>query len=113
MKLRRYLVAVLASTPAAFGLHSVPPAVADCTYSGGSSVCADGEVRGPDGEPRTDSYPCSDEYRNSEEYRNGTDYRLCVDDTWDTWTVAPPPVGPVGPGGPVGPVVPIVPVGPG
>ena len=108
MKLRRYVAAVLAATPAAVGLLSAPQAAAECISSGGSTVCADGQVRGADGGSGTDAYGCGDEYRNSDAYRDTSDYHLCVDGTWGTtWTVVPPPVGPGGP------VAPILPGGPG
>ena len=107
MKLRRYMAAVLAATPAAFGLFSAPQAAADCKSSGGSTVCAHGQVRGADGGSGTDSYACGDAYRNSDAYRDTSDYHLCVGGTWGTTRTAVPPVGPGGP------VAPILPGGPG
>ncbi|MGV9799750.1 hypothetical protein ACWDTP_17050 [Mycobacterium sp. NPDC003449] len=44
-------------------LATAPTAAADCTSSGYSSVCAQGDVRGPDGVPRAATpvvpYPCA------------------------------------------------------
>ena len=45
---------------------AAPPARADCIYSGGSTVCAQGEVRGADGVPRAATpyvpYPCENDW---------------------------------------------------
>ena len=53
-----------------------PPARADCNYSGGSTVCAQGEVRGADGVPRAATpyvpYPCENDWYC------GTDWDLDV-----------------------------------
>ena len=44
---------------------AAPPARADCNYAGGSTVCAQGEVRGADGVPRAATpvvpYPCEND----------------------------------------------------
>lgn len=64
--------------PAAI-LITAPTAAADCNYAGGSTVCAQGEVRGPDGVPRAATpvvpYPC--EY----DWYCGTDWDLDIG--WD------------------------------
>ena len=64
MRLRlRYLIMGLALTVAPITIVvNAPPAGADCNYAGGATVCAQGEVRGPDGVPRAATpvvpYPC-------------------------------------------------------
>src|ERR1700758_2802848 len=66
MKLGRYLIAAFVTVPAAFGLITAPPAIADCTSSGYATVCAQGDVRGGNGAaPVTgpvDPYPCADDW---------------------------------------------------
>ena len=101
MKLSRYLMTALAATPAALALLAAPSAVADCNSSGGSSVCADGQVRGPDrGGSNSDS--CSYDNRNGDSYRNSDDYRVCAGGTVGTTrTVVPAPNGPAAPVAPV------------
>jgi hypothetical protein len=58
---------------------TAPPAEADCTYSGGTTICAQGDVRGADGVPRAATpavpYPCENDW-----YCN-TDWDLDV--AWD------------------------------
>ena len=71
---QRYLIVGLATAMAPITIVvAAPEARADCTYSGGSTVCAQGEVRGADGVPRAATavvpYPCEYDY-------------LCGDD-WD------------------------------
>ena len=61
--IQRYLILGLALTVAPIGIVvSAPPALADCNYVGGTTVCSQGEVRGPDGVPRAATpvvpYPC-------------------------------------------------------
>ena len=77
---QRYLILGLAMTMAPITIvAAAPQARADCTYSGGSTVCAQGEVRGADGVPRAATaavpYPC--EY----DWYCGTDWDLDVG--WD------------------------------
>ena len=59
----RYLILGLALTAAPIGIVvTSPPAGADCNKVGGTTVCSQGEVRGPDGVPRASTpvvpYPC-------------------------------------------------------
>ncbi len=91
---QRYLIVGLATVTAPIAIVvAAPPAGADCTYSGGSTVCAQGEVRGADGVPRAASpvvpYPCENDWYC------GTDWDLNVD-----WNPGRPGIG--GPGGPGG-----------
>ncbi len=77
---QRYLTLGLAAvTIPATVIVTAPPAMADCTYSGGSTVCAQGEVRGADGVPRAATavvpYPCENDWYC------GTDWDLDVG--WD------------------------------
>jgi hypothetical protein len=78
---QRCLILGLALTAAApIGIVvTAAPAVADCNYAGGASVCAQGEVRGPDGVPRAATpvvpYPC--EY----DWYCGTEWDLDIG--WD------------------------------
>ncbi len=60
---QRYLIMGLALTVAPIGIVvTAPPAGADCNSVGGTTVCSQGEVRGPDGVPRAATpvvpYPC-------------------------------------------------------
>ena len=60
---QRYLIMGLALTVAPIAIVvTAPPALADCNYAGGATVCAQGEVRGADGVPRAATpvvpYPC-------------------------------------------------------
>ncbi len=76
----RYLILGLALTAASFGiLVTAPPAEADCSYAGGTTICAQGEVRGADGVPRAATpvvpYPC--EY----DWNCGNDWDLDIG--WD------------------------------
>ncbi|WP_082943683.1 hypothetical protein [Mycobacterium sp. 1274761.0] len=70
-----------------------PPAAADCTYNGGATVCAQGDVRGADGVPRAATpvvpYPC--EY----DWYCGSDWDLDI-----SWDPGRPGIG--GPGRPGG-----------
>ncbi len=81
-----------ATVPIAF-VVAAPPARADCTYNGGATVCAQGDVRGADGVPRAATpavpYPC--EY----DWYCGSDWDLNVD-----WNPGRPGIG--GPGRPGG-----------
>ena len=59
----RHLILGLAWTVASFAIVvTAPPAGADCSYAGGTTICAQGEVRGADGVPRAATpvvpYPC-------------------------------------------------------
>ena len=72
---QRYLIFGLAMALAPITIVvASPPARADCTYSGGSTVCAQGDVRGADGVPRAATpyvpYPCENDY-------------LCGNTDWD------------------------------
>lgn len=63
----RYLLAGLAIVAAPVAIVvAAPPATADCNYAGGSTVCAQGDVRGPDGVPRAATpvvpYPCENDW---------------------------------------------------
>lgn len=60
---QRYLILGIATAAAPIAMVVVAPSVgADCTSSGGATVCAQGEVRGADGVPRAATpvvpYPC-------------------------------------------------------
>ncbi|MHC9292282.1 hypothetical protein ACRCUN_07415 [Mycobacterium sp. LTG2003] len=77
---QRYLLVGLATAASPLAMIlAAPPAGADCTYSGGSTVCAQGEVRGADGVPRAATpvvpYPC--EY----DWYCGTEWDLDIG--WD------------------------------
>ena len=52
----------MAAATAAIGVGFASPAGAECTYSGGATVCAQGDVRGPSGAPDVSGpvypYPC-------------------------------------------------------
>jgi hypothetical protein len=93
---QRYLTLGLAAvTIPATVIVTAPPATADCTYSGGSTVCAQGEVRGADGVPRAATpvvpYPCENDWYC------GTDWDLDI--AWDPGR----PNRPGGGGGGIGP----------
>ena len=75
---QRYLILGLALTVAPIVIVvAAPQAGADCNYAGGSTVCAQGEVRGPDGVPRAGGpvvpYPCENDWYC------GTDWDLNFD----------------------------------
>jgi hypothetical protein len=54
MKLQRYIMPAFVTASAAIGLVVAPPAVAECTSAGDTSVCAHGDVRvGEDGNARS------------------------------------------------------------
>ena len=60
---QRYLILGLAWTAAPIAIViTAPTAGADCSYAGGTTICAQGEVRGADGVPRAATpvvpYPC-------------------------------------------------------
>ncbi len=64
---QRCLILGLALTMAPIGIAvTAPSAGADCHSVGGTSVCSDGEVRGPDGVPRAATpvmpYGCEDDW---------------------------------------------------
>ena len=84
MKLRRYLIPVFVTAPAAFGLITAPTAVADCNSAGYATVCAQGDIRGGGGGATVAGpvypYPCDDDW-------------LCSDGVDIVW-------GPIWPGGP-------------
>ena len=64
MRVRLHLVPAIAILASASGIVTSPPATTDCNYSGGSTLCASGDVRG--GSSNTGSsapyspYPCYD-----------------------------------------------------
>ncbi|MGZ8748790.1 MAG: hypothetical protein ACXWZ2_17735, partial [Mycobacterium sp.] len=47
----RYLIVGLATAALPAFAAGAPPAAADCTSAGGSTICAQGEVRGGSGAP--------------------------------------------------------------
>ena len=64
---QRYLILGLISAMAPIGFVTTAPAAkADCSSSGYSTVCAQGDVRGPDGVLRTATpvvpYPCENDW---------------------------------------------------
>ena len=64
---QRYLILGLISAMAPNGFVTTAPAAkADCSSSGYSTVCAQGDVRGPDGVLRTATpavpYPCENDW---------------------------------------------------
>ena len=64
---QRCLILGLATAAAPIAIVvAAPPAGADCNYAGGSTVCAQGTVRGPDGVPRAATpvvpYPCENDW---------------------------------------------------
>jgi hypothetical protein len=91
---QRYLILGLASAMAPIGIvATAPPAEADCNSTGYATVCAQGEVRGPDGVPRAATpvvpYPCENDWYC------GTDWDLDI-----SWDPGRPGIG--GPGRPGG-----------
>jgi hypothetical protein len=84
---------VIAIVPAMY--IDAPPARADCTYNGGATVCAQGDVRGADGVPRAATagvpYPCENDWYC------GTDWDLDIG-----WIPGGGIGGPGGPGRPGG-----------
>ena len=92
MKLTRYLIPAFVAAPAAFGLFTAPPAIAECNSSGYATVCAQGDVRGGSAAPVTgpvDPYPCDDDW-------------MCSDGVDINWGPIWRPGRPGGPGGPGG-----------
>lgn len=92
---------VAGSAMAAVAIAPSPPAIADCNYAGGSTLCASGDVRGGQGGAPASSapyspYPC---------YGYGDPLCLAYDD-YDPGIVFDPPNviigGPVDPGYGVG-----------
>lgn len=63
---KRYLVPGLAAAAAAAGLLAAPQAGAECTSSGGVTICAQGNVTGPSNVPQPSGpyypYPCEDDW---------------------------------------------------
>jgi hypothetical protein len=67
----RYLIVGLASASVPVALAGAPSALADCTSSGGSTICAQGDVRGGSGGPLTGpAYPgyCADPWYCSDDW---------------------------------------------
>ena len=98
----RYLAGglVLMTIPVGIVTAKAPVAKADCTSSGYSTVCAQGDVRGPDGQPRVATpvvpYPC--------EYDWYCDTGWDLDVAWDPGRPNRPGGGPIRPGRPgIGP----------
>jgi len=97
---QRYLIfGLIAATVLPIGVViGMPPARADCNYSGGATVCAQGEVRGADGVPRAATagvpYPCENDWYC------GTDWDLDIG--WNPGGGIGGPGGPGRPGG-IGP----------
>ena len=96
--IQRYLISGLALTVAPITVITIanaPAARADCNYAGGSTICAQGEVRGADGVPRAATpvvpYPCENDWYC------GTDWDLDIG--WDPGR----PNRPGGGGGGIGP----------
>jgi hypothetical protein len=92
-----YLIPVLAVAATTLGLVAAPSAAADCNYSGGSTICAHGTVRGSSGAPTSvpayDPYPCTG------------DPTCYLYDNYDPDIIVDPspPIRPIRPGGPGGP----------
>ena len=66
-KSQRYLIVAVATVAVPIAVVvAAPQAGADCNYAGGSTVCAQGEVRGADGVPRASTpyvpYPCENDW---------------------------------------------------
>lgn len=89
MTLQRYFMPAFVTVSAALGLIAAPPAVAECTSVGGTSVCAHGDVRvgegGNESADAVDTYQCHLDWS-------------CADDN-----SVRPPIGPIGPSAPPGP----------
>jgi hypothetical protein len=67
----RYLIMGLASASVPVALAGAPEALADCTSAGGSTICAQGEVRGGSDAPLTGpAYPgyCADPWYCSDDW---------------------------------------------
>ncbi|MGZ5396941.1 MAG: hypothetical protein ACXWEI_16275 [Mycobacterium sp.] len=67
----RYLIMGLASATVPVALAGAPPALADCTSSGGTTICAQGEVRGGSDAPLSGpAYPgyCADPWYCSDDW---------------------------------------------
>jgi hypothetical protein len=67
MLLTRLLIPGLAASAAAVALLAeAPPASAECSYSGGVTICAQGNVNGPSNVPTSSGpyypYPCEDDW---------------------------------------------------
>jgi hypothetical protein len=93
MKLQRYFMPAFVTALAAIGLIAAPPAVAECTSAGDTSICAHGDVRvSEDGNARSAEpvYP----------YQCYLDWS-CDDDSSLRGTIGP--IGPSDPPGPFGP----------
>jgi hypothetical protein len=61
-----YLVPGVTAAAAAAGLLAAPQAAAECTSSGGVTICAQGNVTGASGVPSSSGpyypYPCEDDW---------------------------------------------------
>lgn len=67
LMLKRYLFpCVLSAAAAAATVVTAPPAGAECSSSGGVTICAQGSVSGPSGVPESSGpyypYPCEDDW---------------------------------------------------
>jgi hypothetical protein len=67
LKMKKSLLPGLLLAPTGGGLITAPPALADCTSSGGVTICAQGTVDGPSGQPGPAAgpyypYPCEDDW---------------------------------------------------
>jgi hypothetical protein len=91
---QRYLVSAVATASVSATLVTwAPPARADCTYNGGATVCAQGDVRGADGVPRAATpvvpYACENDWYC------GTSWDLDI--AWDPGPNRPGGGGGIGP----------------
>jgi hypothetical protein len=80
---QRYLILGVTPTVALVGvIGAAAPASADCTYSGGTTLCSQGDVRGADGVPRASSpvvpYEC-DYYDYYDYYCDDNDWGVNID----------------------------------
>ena len=92
-----HLIPVLAVAAATMGIIVAPSAAADCNYSGGSTLCASGTVRGGSAPPQAtfNPYPCSGD--PTCDYYDNWDPNIYLD---------PPNIGIGGPGVGGGPIIP-------
>jgi hypothetical protein len=96
----RYLILGLGLTAVPLGVVTASPAAADCTFAGGVSICAQGDVRGADGASTSSGpyvpYPCDYDW-----YCDGGDLDIILDPGPPSPPVPPIDIGRPGrPGGP-------------